>query len=336
MRKRWQVVMLACLAPAAWAQQANTPADKAPQTQASAEKVPQTPADKPQSDPAQQGRHDRRPHVSSRQCGLGTEFNVLADSGGIWLYRDSGSPREIFFHGGELSVDRKLRPVSAADAQRLWQMESQARALMPKVAGLANEVVDLSYDALGGVIEIMTGSSFNARKTARMRTQAHGYVDGTLGKGRWEQDAFGGNFERYVEDQAEAFKGSIARHLLFQIFTGRSDAIEERADRLGDELDAKLEARSEAIEAQAEAMCDQVDQLRALQDALEFRYEGKPLQLLEPIEGHAAADAADAAEDAEKRDAPDHSEDATSKQPAAAREDAPRDTTIKPRAVPHP
>ncbi len=42
------------------------------------------------------------------------------------------------------------------------------------------------------------------------------------------------------------------------------------------------------------------------------------------------------AEDAEKRDAPDHSEDATSKKPAAAREDAPRDTTIKPRAVPHP
>ncbi|WP_234852805.1 DUF2884 family protein [Pseudoxanthomonas winnipegensis] len=333
MRKRWQVVMLACLAPAAWAQQANTPADKAPQTQASAEKVPQTPADKPQSDPAQQGRHDRRPQVSSRQCGLGTDFNVLADSGGIWLYRDSGSPREIFFHGGELSVDRKLRPVSAADAQRLWQMESQARALMPKVAGLANEVVDLSYDALGGVIEIMTGSSFNARKIARMRTQAHGYVDGTLGKGRWEQDAFGGNFERYVEDQAEAFKGSIARHLLFQIFTGRSEAIEERADHLYGELDNKLETRSEAIEAQAEALCDQVDQLRALQDALEFRYEGKPLQLLEPIEGHAAADAA---EDAEKRDAPDHSEEATSKQPAAAREDAPRDTTIKPRAVPHP
>lgn len=322
MRKRWQVVMLACLAPAAWAQQANAPADQAPQAQAA--------TDKPQPDASQEGRHDRRPHVSSRQCGLGTDFNVLADSGGIWLYRDSGSPREIFFHGGELSVDRKLRPVSAADAQRLWQMESQARALMPKVAGLANEVADLSYDALGGVIEIMTGSWLNARKIERMRKQAHDYVDGTLGKGRWEQDAFGGNFERYVEDQAEAFKGSIARHLLFQIFTGRSDAIDERAERMGDELDAKLEARSEAIEAQAEAMCDQVDQLRALQDALEFRYEGKPLELLEPIEDHAAADAA---EDAEKGDAPDR-EGASSRKTPAATEDAPRDTTIKPQSLP--
>jgi hypothetical protein len=201
---------------------------------------------------------------------------------------------------------------------------------MPKVAGLANEVADLSYDALGGVIEIMTGSWLNARKIERMRKQAHDYVDGTLGKGRWEQDAFGGNFERYVEDQAEAFKGSIARHLLFQIFTGRSEAIDERAERMGDELDAKLEARSEAIEAQAEAMCDQVDQLRALQDALEFRYEGKPLELLEPIEDHAAADAA---EDAEKGDAPDR-EGASSRKTSAATEDAPRDTTIKPQSLP--
>jgi hypothetical protein len=47
--------------------------------------------------------------VSSHQCGLSTSFNVLADNGGIWLYRDSDSPREIFFHGGELSIDHKVQ-----------------------------------------------------------------------------------------------------------------------------------------------------------------------------------------------------------------------------------
>lgn len=228
-------------------------------------------------------RHDRRPQVSSRQCGLGTAFNVLADSGGIWLYRDSGEPREIFFHGGELSVDKRVQQVSAADAQRLWEMEREARVLMPQVAGVAHEVVDLSYDALGGVIEIMTGSWLNARKIERMRKRADSYVDATLGKGRWEQDAFGGNFERYVQDQAEEFKGSIARHLLFQMFTGRADNIDERADKMGDALDAKLDARSDTIEAKADALCTQVDKLRRLQDALEFRYDGQPLQMLAPL-----------------------------------------------------
>jgi hypothetical protein len=234
--------------------------------------------------PGSGDKHDRRPQVSSRQCGLGTAFNVLADSGGIWLYRDSGQPREIFFHGGELSVDKQVQRIGAADAQRLWDMEREARALMPQVAGVAHEVVDLSYDALGGVIEIMTGSGLNARKIERMRTRANTYLDDTLGKGRWEQDAFDGNFERYVQDQAEAFKGSIVRHLLFQIFTGRADNIDARADKMGDALDDRLDARSETIEAKADALCAQVDKLRQLQDALEFRYAGQPLQMLSPLD----------------------------------------------------
>lgn len=227
---------------------------------------------------------DHHPQVSSQQCGLGTAFNVLADSGGIWLYRDGGVPREIFFHGGELSVDHQMQQVSAADTARLWEMERQARALMPQVAGIAHDVVDIGYDALGGVIEVMTGSGSNARKVERLRHEANGYVDSTLGKGRWDQHAFEGNFERYVEDQAERFKGSIARHLLWQIVTGRTDGIDARADRMGDALDARLAAKSAAIEARAIALCTQVASLRALQDALEFRYQGQPLQLLTAIE----------------------------------------------------
>lgn len=229
---------------------------------------------------AADGRGKHHPDVSSRQCGLATPFNVLADSGGIWLYRESGVPREIFFHGGRLSIDQRVQQVSDADAQRLWDMEREARVLMPQVAGIAHDVVDISYDALGGVIEVMTGSWLNARRIERMRRRANAYVDDTLGKGRWDQQAFDGNFERHVEQQAEQFKGSIARHVLLQVFTGRADRREARADAMGDALDARLEAKSHAIEARAEALCAQVERLRHLQDALEFRYHGQPLQML--------------------------------------------------------
>ncbi|GAB2499969.1 hypothetical protein GCM10027084_12040 [Pseudoxanthomonas sangjuensis] len=224
---------------------------------------------------------EHRPEVSSHQCGLSTPYNVLADTGGIWLYRDEGAPKEIFFHGGELSVDHRVQQVSAADAQRLRLMETEARALMPQVAGLARDVVDITYDALGGVVDVLTGSWLNARKIERKRKEALAYVDTTLGKGRWDQDAFGGNFEKYVEREAEDFKGSIARHLLWQIATGRADAMEARADRVGDELDAKLDARSEAIEAKADALCAQVRRLDELQQALEYRFGGQPLRLIE-------------------------------------------------------
>ncbi|MCC4597323.1 YggN family protein [Xanthomonas campestris pv. phormiicola] len=244
------------------------------------------------------GKHGHRPQLSSRQCGLGTPFNVLADSGGIWLYRTGGSPREIFFHGGALSVDHTLQQISAGDAQRLQEMERDIRVLMPQVAEIAHAAVDLSYDALGGVVEVLTGSWLNARKIERLRKRANAYVDGTLGKGRWEQDAFGGNFGKYVEVEAEAFKGSIARHMLWQIATGRADAIDARAARMDGALDARLDAQGEAIEAKAEGVCSTVAKLRRLQDALEFRYQDQPLRMLAPAQDDGSGAGIDVAADA--------------------------------------
>ncbi len=227
------------------------------------------------------GKHDHRPQVSSRQCGLSTPFNVLADTGGIWLTRSDGEgPREIFFHAGELSVDRQVQQIGDADAQRLLEMERETRALMPQVADLSHEVVDLSYDVLGSVVEMLTGSAGNARKIERLRTHANAYVDGTLGKGRWDQEAFDDRFEDYVETQAESFVGSITRHVLWQVMTGRGDAVAERADRMDAALEARLDARSKGIETKAQALCARVARLDQLQQALEYRYRGQPLRLL--------------------------------------------------------
>ncbi|UYC14301.1 YggN family protein [Xanthomonas sp. CFBP 8445] len=227
------------------------------------------------------GKHDHRPQVSSRQCGLSTPFNVLADTGGIWLTRSDGDgPREIFFHAGELSVDHRVQQVGDADAQRLLEMERETRALMPQVADLSHEVVDLSYDVLGSVVEMLTGSAGNARKIERLRTHANAYVDGTLGKGRWDQDAFDDRFEDYVETQAERFVGSITRHVLWQVMTGRGDAIGDRAERMDAALEARLDARSKGIETKAQALCARVVRLDQLQQALEYRYRGQPLRLL--------------------------------------------------------
>ncbi|SEM10631.1 Protein of unknown function [Pseudoxanthomonas sp. GM95] len=237
-------------------------------------------ADEPTAQPNQDKAH-HKVKLSSEQCGLSTPFNVLVDAGGVWLYRDQGLPKEIFFHGGELSVDRKVRPVSAADAQRLWQMESEARTLMPKVTDLARGMVDLTFDALSSVIDQITGSPRKARKVEPHRKAAMKYVDDTLGTGRWDQEIFDEGFEQRVESAAEQLSGMLARSVLWQVFTGRADAIDERADRMDADLDARMDAQGEVLEAKAKALCPQVEMLYALQDALEYRYEGQPLRMIE-------------------------------------------------------
>lgn len=222
------------------------------------------------------------PDLSSRQCGLSTPYNVQVDGGGVWLYRREGAPQEIFFHDGTLSVDHRVQAVSEADAQRLRRMEDQARALMPQVAGIARESAGITFDALSTVMRTMTGSERKARKVEHHREQALASIDASLGKGRWDQDGFGEAFEANVEQVAREMAGSIGRSALWAAFTGRADRLEERSDQVDREVDAMVEARTAALETQAQALCTQVAALRAQQDALEYRYHGAPLVMLEP------------------------------------------------------
>jgi len=224
----------------------------------------------------------KAPELSSQECGLSTPYNVQVDGGGVWLYRHDGSPKEIFFHDGTLSVDHKVQSIGDADAQRLRLMEDDARTLMPEVAGIARESIGITFDALAGVMRTMTESERKARKVERYRDRALDHIDDSLGKGRWDQDVFGEAFEANVEQVVEEVTGSITRSALWAAFTGRADSMEERADRTDQEVDRLVEARSVALEGQARALCSRVAVLRKLQDALEYRYEGAPLVMLEP------------------------------------------------------
>lgn len=221
------------------------------------------------------------PDLSSRQCGLSTPYNVQVDGGGVWLYRREGMPKEIFFHDGTLSVDHRVQPVSDADARRLRLMEDDARALMPEVAGIARDSVSLTFDVLAGVVRAMTDSERKARKVERHRDEALANIDGSLGNGRWDQDVFGAQFESDVEQVFEQITGTIVRSALWSAFTGRAERLEERADRVERDVERMAEARSSALERRAEALCGQVATLHELQDALDYRYHGAPLVMLQ-------------------------------------------------------
>lgn len=231
--------------------------------------------------PALASEDDTTPRLSSDQCEISTPYNVLVDTGGVWLYRDSGVPKEIFFHDGTLSVDRAVQIVSGADAARLRRLESGARTLMPQVTDVARESTGIAFDALAGVVEVMTGSARKVRQVERFRSDTLGYIDTTLGTGRWDQDVFGDGFESHIEAAAERMTGSLGRSVMWQVFTGRASRMEARAERMEADLDRKIEARSAALEAQADALCTHVRELQSIQASLEYRLDGQRLVMLE-------------------------------------------------------
>ncbi|KRG86738.1 hypothetical protein ABB34_06175 [Stenotrophomonas daejeonensis] len=221
----------------------------------------------------------KSPELSSSQCGVGTDYDVLVDGGGIWLRRHDTPPREIVFHDGQLSIDGHMQAVSDADAQRLRVLEAGVRQLMPAVTGIANESVGISFDVLDVVHGSLTGK-FDSRKVRVLRRDAERFVASTIGRGRWEQDLFGEGFDQRVQDAAESLKGSIARGVLWTMLTGGEERIEKRTEKIEAELEPKIEARARALEQHAQSLCTQVLALDRIQSALEFRYDGQPLRMM--------------------------------------------------------
>lgn len=224
------------------------------------------------------------PQLESGQCGITTAYDVMVDSGGVWLRHGPLPPHEVFFHDGELSLDGAVVPVAAADAARLRELEAGARRLMPEATELARESVDLTFDALDGVVEVLTGNA-NSHKVKKMRANARDWVEGSLGRGYWEQATFGEGFEARVEAMAESLAASMTRSVLWQVFTGRARGMERRAERMDAALEKRLEARGERLGAQAAALCPGVQALADVHDALQVRYHGQPLRLLERSDG---------------------------------------------------
>lgn len=224
----------------------------------------------------------KAPDLSARSCGVATPYDVRIDDAGVWLRRDGGSPGEIFIHDGALSVDRKPQAVDEADALRLRQMEQEARALMPEASEIARSSVELTFDALARVIRTMTGSERKARRIESYRDRALDDIKGSLGEGRWEQRAFAGTFETDVTQAAEEAAHGLARSALWAVFTGRAHRLDQRSEQVEREVDKLVEARGAVLQRQAQTLCTRVARLRELQDALDYRYAGAPLVMIEP------------------------------------------------------
>jgi len=233
-----------------------------------------------------------KPTLSSKQCNFDTPYDLRIADDGVWLQRESGVPRAVHIHDGDITIDQRAQAVSASDAQRLRRMEAMTRDLVPAVAGIARDAVDIAFDALAGVVQIMSGSKSKARDVERYRRQALAQVDESLGKGRWDQKSFDEKFEANVERAADEMAGSLARSVMWAVFSGGSEDIERRADAMEKELDERMDARGKALETRAQSLCAQVTALHAEQQQLELRYQGQPLQLLEPSPDKTSGDVA--------------------------------------------
>jgi hypothetical protein len=228
-------------------------------------------------------------HSHRLACSYSSPYEMHVDEHGIAFTRSSGHPGDIFMHDGMLRVDGRQLTVTAADAARLRDYEQAVRDLLPQVAGIARDGVDIGYSALTTVVATLSDNSDERTRLMHELRDRHGqalrHIEGTLGQGRWQvgdDDAlFGEDLQHMVADLV----GNVTHDIVKDALSGdtaRLASLQARTEALDTTIDKAVDAPAEKLSQRAEALCPRLSHLQQLQQQFQFRLpDGERLQLLE-------------------------------------------------------
>lgn len=227
-------------------------------------------------------------HFHHLQCSYNSDYDVQIKSDGIAFTREQGHPNDVFMHDGQLRVDGRDVPVSHEDAVRLRAYEHQVRDLLPAMADIARDGVDIGYSAMTTVVATLADDSDERTRIMEKLRDRHAValqqIDGTLGHGFWKSGDGGETFGATVEEAVADMVGSITRDVLKDALSNdpsKLAALEARTSALDTTLDKAVEVPANKLEQRADALCPRLGELDQLQRQLQFRLpNGDRLKLL--------------------------------------------------------
>jgi hypothetical protein len=229
-------------------------------------------------------------HFDTDTCGANyqTAFDVAVAENGIDFSRNDGHPQQVFMHDGHLRVDGHMVTVSDADAGRLRDYERQVRALVPEVAAIAREGIDIGFSAMTTVAAAFAEDSSDRERIVAKLTRKHAEslrrLDASLGAGHWKQHDVDDLVEEAVGDSVSELVGTVTGSAVSAALSGDSTkiaALEARTDALDGAIDKEVKSRSDKLEIRAKALCPHLVELDTLQKQWQFRLaDGSPLVLM--------------------------------------------------------
>lgn len=226
--------------------------------------------------------------VHDGHCGYSTAYDVQVMPSGIGFHRDDGKPVDVFMHDGRLRVDGRDVAVSNEDAARLRDYEQQVRLLLPEVADIAREGVNIGFAAMRTVLMTFAQNDDERRRMLgrldENRSVALARVDAGLGKGVWKSDDMDEIVEKSVENSISDVVSKVAGEAVSAALSGDQSkvaALEARAESLDQSIDREVNKRADILDKHADALCPKLSALDALQRQFQFRLQdGSRLQLL--------------------------------------------------------
>jgi hypothetical protein len=219
------------------------------------------------------------------ECKMRSDYGLRIHAGSVLLKRTSGEPREVRMQDGRLWLDGKEQALGHADRQRVRQIQREVAALMPEVQAIAEEGLDMAIDALAHIATSLGGDdpALVAEIEQARRDFSQAIEKQMQGEGL-DEDVMERDVKALVERLTPQIAGKVAALAISAALSGDEAAakdFERRAEAMGKELEIAMEARGKALESRAEALCGRIEQIDAIENALDLRRaDGSPLELV--------------------------------------------------------
>ena len=216
-------------------------------------------------------------------CNVRSDYSVRPYRQAFLFSRESATPGEIGIGGGRLFIDGKEIVLDDADHARLREMEVEMKVLAPQIEKVTLEAIDIAFTAL---TEVARGLSSTPDRTVAGLERSHRQMMAEIGNqpmGVFNEGAMKGIIDPNITKFVPDIVGGAVSTAMKAAFSGEGETrkFEARIKQMERELDTRVEARAKALEPLADAMCQRLNRLDALDDALEFRLpSGEPMQLL--------------------------------------------------------
>ncbi|WP_427926516.1 DUF2884 family protein [Xanthomonas hortorum] len=214
-------------------------------------------------------------------CEVSSDYDLTLNPRSLILIRESGTPQRLVMRQGALFVDDGWVDLSSDDRARLIQFERQTRDVVPLAQEVGREAADIAVTALG---EVAAGFSRTPEATRTQMANVREKIDTRLkqsfSKSQLTTIDIDDDIGAMVAELLPQLIGDVVAGAVQSALTGNDvqlrslDGVEARIERL-------IEPQARALRPRAQQLCERVEALDGLDNALAYRLpSGEPLQLL--------------------------------------------------------
>lgn len=215
-------------------------------------------------------------------CEVDSDYDFHITPKSVIFTRESGTPKAIVMREGRLFIDDQWVTLNAADSKRIKDYERDARATMLIAQQIGHDAAEIAFVTLG---EVAAGFSSDPKETRAKLDKARTQLDARLSRSvtptRFNGEDLGQGIASAIGDVLPSLIGDIVGGAVRAALSGDTVRL-QRMENMEKDIEARVEPRARALERRAETLCQRMEALDAIDDALEYRLpNGQRLELLE-------------------------------------------------------